>query len=80
MKKLRPNSGVFACDFVGGTAHYIGSLDHESSDAESFATWGADYLKVFKNPPSPIIPELCLTILNFSMIIVTQVSPFSHPR
>ena len=41
------HSGVFACDFVGGTAHYIGSLDHENSDAASFASWGADYLKVW---------------------------------
>ncbi|KXN82791.1 putative alpha-galactosidase D [Leucoagaricus sp. SymC.cos] len=39
------DGGVFACDFVGGTAHYIGSLGHETSDANSFAAWGADYLK-----------------------------------
>lgn len=37
--------GVYACDFVGGTAHYIGSLGFETQDAQSFATWGADYLK-----------------------------------
>lgn len=37
--------GVFACDAVGGTAHYIGSLGHETSDAATFASWGADYLK-----------------------------------
>lgn len=42
----RSNSGVFACDFVGGTAHYLGSLGHETSDAATFASWGADYLKV----------------------------------
>ncbi|KAJ3565765.1 hypothetical protein NP233_g7432 [Leucocoprinus birnbaumii] len=42
------DGGVFACDFVGGTAHYIGSLGHETSDANSFAAWGADYLKVIK--------------------------------
>ncbi|TFK33044.1 glycoside hydrolase family 27 protein [Crucibulum laeve] len=39
------DGGVFACDFVGGTAHYLGSLGHETSDANSFASWGADYLK-----------------------------------
>lgn len=38
--------GFFACDFVGGSAHYLGSLGHELSDADSFASWGADYLKV----------------------------------
>jgi len=43
------HSGVFACDFVGGTAHYIGSLNHENSDAASFAAWGADYLKVWSS-------------------------------
>lgn len=39
------SSGVFACDFVGGTAHFVGSLGHETSDAATFASWGADYLK-----------------------------------
>ncbi|KAJ7274098.1 glycoside hydrolase family 27 protein [Mycena rebaudengoi] len=39
------DGGVFACDFVGGTAHYLGSLGHETSDAASFASFGADYLK-----------------------------------
>ncbi|KAJ7617461.1 glycoside hydrolase family 27 protein [Mycena polygramma] len=39
------DGGVFACDFVGGTAHYVGSLGHETSDAATFASWGADYLK-----------------------------------
>lgn len=39
------DAGVFACDFVGGTAHYIGSLGHETADAQTFASWGADYLK-----------------------------------
>ncbi|KAF5317522.1 hypothetical protein D9619_013198 [Psilocybe cf. subviscida] len=39
------DGGVFACDFVGGAAHYLGSLGHEVSDAASFASWGADYLK-----------------------------------
>ncbi|KAF4577242.1 hypothetical protein EYR36_005229 [Pleurotus pulmonarius] len=39
------DGGFFACDFVGGTAHYLGSLGHEVSDANSFASWGADYLK-----------------------------------
>jgi len=38
-------SGFFACDFVGGTAHFIGSLGFEDSDAKTFASWGADYLK-----------------------------------
>ncbi|KAF9013154.1 glycoside hydrolase family 27 protein [Cyathus striatus] len=39
------DGGVYACDFVGGTAHYLGSLGHEASDASTFASWGADYLK-----------------------------------
>ncbi|PPQ72955.1 hypothetical protein CVT26_014529 [Gymnopilus dilepis] len=39
------DGGVYACDFVGGTAHYLGSLGYESSDAATFAAWGADYLK-----------------------------------
>ncbi|KAJ7250019.1 glycoside hydrolase [Mycena haematopus] len=39
------DGGVFACDFVGGTAHYVGSLGHETADAATFASWGADYLK-----------------------------------
>ena len=47
----RSNSGVFACDFVGGTAHYLGSLGHETSDAATFASWGADYLKVHTSVP-----------------------------
>ncbi|KAK7048717.1 alpha-galactosidase [Favolaschia claudopus] len=38
--------GVFACDTVGGTAHFIGSLGHETSDVASYASWGADYVKV----------------------------------
>lgn len=37
--------GYYACDFVGGSAHFIGSLGHEVDDANSFAEWGADYLK-----------------------------------
>ncbi|KAK6992414.1 alpha-galactosidase [Favolaschia claudopus] len=36
--------GVFACDTVGGTAHFIGSLGHETSDVASYASWGADYV------------------------------------
>ncbi|KAF8955947.1 glycoside hydrolase superfamily [Flammula alnicola] len=39
------DGGVFACDFVGGNAHYLGSLSHETDDAATFASWGADYLK-----------------------------------
>ena len=38
-------SGFFACDFVGGAAHFIGSLGFEAEDAKTFASWGADYLK-----------------------------------
>ncbi|KAF5344899.1 hypothetical protein D9758_011556 [Tetrapyrgos nigripes] len=37
--------GFFSCDFVGGTAHWLGSLNHEAADAVTFANWGADYLK-----------------------------------
>ncbi|KAK6997260.1 alpha-galactosidase [Favolaschia claudopus] len=36
--------GVFACDTVGGTAHFIGSLGHETSDVASYASRGADYV------------------------------------
>ncbi|KAF5380703.1 hypothetical protein D9757_007017 [Collybiopsis confluens] len=39
------DGGFFACDAVGGTAHFLGSLGHESQDAAIFASWGADYLK-----------------------------------
>ncbi|KAJ7643715.1 glycoside hydrolase family 27 protein [Roridomyces roridus] len=63
------DGGVFACDFVGGTAHYVGSLGHETADAQTFATWGADYLKydncyavnstdfVDDNPPIQLEPH-----------------------
>ncbi|KAF9029907.1 glycoside hydrolase family 27 protein [Hymenopellis radicata] len=37
--------GYYACDFVGGTALYLGSLNFEVQDAKTFALWGADYLK-----------------------------------
>ncbi|KAH7906759.1 glycoside hydrolase family 27 protein [Hygrophoropsis aurantiaca] len=39
------DAGYYSCDFVGGTAHWLGSLGYEVSDAESFTSWGADYLK-----------------------------------
>ncbi|ETW77716.1 glycoside hydrolase family 27 protein [Heterobasidion irregulare TC 32-1] len=42
---LYSDAGYYACDFVGGSAHFIGSLGHEVDDANSFAEWGADYLK-----------------------------------
>lgn len=63
------DGGFFACDAVGGTAHYLGSLGHETSDAATFASWGADYLKydncysvsstdfVDDNPPIQIEPH-----------------------
>ncbi|KAG7088062.1 hypothetical protein E1B28_012094 [Marasmius oreades] len=37
--------GFFSCDDVGGTAHWLGSLNHEDTDANIFAQWGVDYLK-----------------------------------
>ncbi|KAL0566544.1 hypothetical protein V5O48_015467 [Marasmius crinis-equi] len=61
--------GFFSCDFVGGTAHWLGSLNHEDADAKLFAQWGADYLKydncyavnetdfVNFNPPIQIKPH-----------------------
>ncbi|KAF7297605.1 Alpha-galactosidase [Mycena kentingensis (nom. inval.)] len=63
------DGGVFACDFVGGAAHYLGSLGHETADAALFASWGMDYLKydncyavnstdfVDFNPPIAIEPH-----------------------
>ncbi|KIJ64233.1 carbohydrate-binding module family 35 protein [Hydnomerulius pinastri MD-312] len=39
------DAGYYSCDFVGGTAHWIGSLGYEQSDADTFTEWGADYLK-----------------------------------
>ncbi|KAJ7078617.1 glycoside hydrolase family 27 protein [Mycena belliarum] len=39
------DGGFFSCDSVGGNGHYLGSLGHETSDAATFASWGADYLK-----------------------------------
>lgn len=38
--------GIFACDFVGGTAHYVGSLGHETSDAATFASWCVDIFSI----------------------------------
>lgn len=60
---LNNHSGVFACDFVGGTAHYLGSLGHEASDAASFASWGADYLKVI----DIFVTSTCFTLLVYSL-------------
>ncbi|KAF9262968.1 glycoside hydrolase family 27 protein [Marasmius fiardii PR-910] len=37
--------GFFSCDFVGGTSGWLGSLNHEDTDAKLLAQWGADYLK-----------------------------------
>lgn len=42
-------SGYFACDCSDGKAGYIGSLGYETQDADAFASWGADYLKVSKS-------------------------------
>jgi hypothetical protein len=39
--------GIFACDFVGGTAHYVGSLGHETSDAATFASWCVDIFPIY---------------------------------
>ncbi|KAH7927009.1 glycoside hydrolase [Leucogyrophana mollusca] len=39
------DAGYYSCDFVGGTAHWLGSLGYELSDADTFTSWGADYLK-----------------------------------
>ena len=39
-------SGYYSCDFVGGTALWLGSLGYEQSDADTFTGWGMDYLKV----------------------------------
>ncbi|EIN10710.1 glycoside hydrolase [Punctularia strigosozonata HHB-11173 SS5] len=63
------DAGYFSCDFVGGTAGWLGSLNHEQSDADTFASWGADYLKydncyavsptdfVDMNPPISLEPH-----------------------
>ncbi|KAK7018038.1 hypothetical protein VNI00_018434 [Paramarasmius palmivorus] len=39
------DAGYFSCDDVNGSARWIGSLNFEDQDAETFASWGADYLK-----------------------------------
>ncbi|KZT18611.1 carbohydrate-binding module family 35 protein [Neolentinus lepideus HHB14362 ss-1] len=39
------DAGYYSCDFVGGSAHWLGSLGHEKADAAAFTSWGADYLK-----------------------------------
>ncbi|EIM91672.1 glycoside hydrolase [Stereum hirsutum FP-91666 SS1] len=39
------DAGYFSCDFVGGTAGWLGSLGNETLDAETFTSWGADLLK-----------------------------------
>ncbi|KAK7462465.1 hypothetical protein VKT23_008066 [Stygiomarasmius scandens] len=40
---LYSDGGYFACG--GNTGQFLGSLEHETEDAVSFANWGADYLK-----------------------------------
>ncbi|KAK7684409.1 hypothetical protein QCA50_012356 [Cerrena zonata] len=39
------DAGYFSCDFVGGSAHWLGSLGNETIDAATFGEWGMDYLK-----------------------------------
>ncbi|KAF7298680.1 Alpha-galactosidase [Mycena indigotica] len=39
------DAGTYACDDQGGNGHFLGSLGHETSDASTWAGWGADYLK-----------------------------------
>ncbi|TFK52138.1 glycoside hydrolase family 27 protein [Heliocybe sulcata] len=39
------DAGYYSCDFVGGAAHWLGSLGYEEADAAAFTSWGADYLK-----------------------------------
>ncbi|PPR07920.1 hypothetical protein CVT24_000900 [Panaeolus cyanescens] len=63
------DAGYYSCDSLGGTGHYLGSLGFEQSDAKSFASWGADYLKydncfavsqtdfVNANPPVQLKPH-----------------------
>ncbi|KAG9310120.1 glycoside hydrolase family 27 protein [Chiua virens] len=42
---LYSDAGYFSCDFDSGSDHWLGSLGFEQSDANTFAAWGADYLK-----------------------------------
>lgn len=63
------DAGYYSCDSQGGNGHYLGSLGFEQSDAKSFASWGADYLKydncfavsqtdfVNANPPISLKPH-----------------------
>nr|GAT53645.1 predicted protein [Mycena chlorophos] len=39
------DAGYYACDDVGGSAHYLGSLGFETQDANTFTSWGMDLLK-----------------------------------
>ncbi|KAE9403190.1 glycoside hydrolase [Gymnopus androsaceus JB14] len=66
------DGGFFACDSVGGTAHFLGSLGFETEDAETFAQWGSDYLKyescyLFRNKILRTRERLCPQIRQFAM-------------
>ena len=37
--------GMYSCDGTHTCAGYPGSFEHEFQDAETFASWGVDYLK-----------------------------------
>ncbi len=37
--------GIYSCDGIRTCGDYPGSFDHEFLDAETFASWGVDYLK-----------------------------------
>jgi len=63
------DAGYYSCDCSGGNSHYLASLNHEAQDAQTFADWGADYLKydncfagsptefVNHNPSFPLQPR-----------------------
>jgi alpha-galactosidase len=69
-------SGYYSCDAQGGNGRYLGSLNYEAQDAKTFASWGADYLKVYLYLLSVLISSHFYS----SMITVSQVAAtFSLP-
>ncbi|KAF8598222.1 glycoside hydrolase family 27 protein [Ceratobasidium sp. AG-I] len=42
---LYDDAGYYSCDTTGGNTKWLGSRNYEKQDANTFASWGIDYLK-----------------------------------